>query len=165
MAKASKVISRALSLIGVKSSETDITDKEMNDAIDSLNDLMFALDVSGIKVGYSEITDKDDEVTVPDGVLGYVKATLAIALAPEYDSQISGELVAQQEFYKNIVNTRFVDIDEPILPNTLPVGSGHLDGCGYDTQRYFRDTKANDLLYSNKQSATTDDGEQIDYEE
>lgn len=164
MAKASKVISRALSLIGVKSSETDVTDQEMTDAIDALNDIMFALDIDGIKIGYTEVTDKDDEVTVPDSTLGYVKSSLAIALAAEYDRQISPELVAQHEFYKNIVLTRFIDIDEPIYPDTLPIGSGYIDGCGYDYQRYFSDTKNNDLLYSNKQSALTDDGEQIDYE-
>ena len=94
MATAAKVITAALQRILVQGSESDLQPDEYQDAIFAMNNYMLALDADGVSLGYTEVTNLGDEVTIPAGALRGLIANLAIEVSPDYNGTITQGLVA-----------------------------------------------------------------------
>jgi hypothetical protein len=165
MATALDIINRSMSLIGVKSSGVDLSDDEINDAIESMNDMMLALDVEGIRLGYDVVTSSSDEITAPDWSYGMMKYNLALLLADEYNKNVTQSLATFANKYMMVVRNRIVNISQPRFSDTLPTGSGHNNGCGYLNNRFFQDTDSDDLLFGNGEHMLDDESEQLELED
>ena len=163
MATALQVINGALQKIQVKTAGVDLQDNEIDDAIPVLNDMMLALDRSGIRLNYTIVTDKSDDITSPDWSIGFIKAAFAIMVAPEYGAIVSAELRDQFNEMKSLVLNSIVSIIQPILPSTLPTGAGHgtCSNGSYYNSRYFYNTQINDILFGNGQNMEDDEGVQL----
>jgi hypothetical protein len=165
MATALEIINRSMSIIGVKSSGVDLSTDEINDAIESMNDMMLALDVEGIRLGFNIVESSSDEITAPDWSYGMMKYNLALLLADEYNKNVTASLVAVANKYMMAVRNRVVNISQPIFSDTLPIGSGHNNGCGSSSSNFFQDTDSDDLLFGNGEHMLDDESEQLELED
>lgn len=161
MATALDIINRSMSLIGVKSSGVELSDEEIDDAIESMNDMMLALDAEGVRLSYSVVTSSSDNITSPDWAYGMMKYNLALLLADEYNKNVTASLASFAQKYMMVVRNRVVNISQPRFSDTLPTGSGHNNGCGYLNNRYFNDTDSGDLLFGNGEHMLDYESEQI----
>jgi len=86
---------------------------------------MLALDAEGVALGFTQVADLGDEVTVPDGALRGIIANMAIEVAPDYNGQITAGL--QVAAAEGMVAMRRLGqyIQTSKYPSTLPVGSGN----------------------------------------
>ena len=125
MATAREYIYRSLAKLGVKAAETTIEASELNDGIETLNDMMTELEGSGILLGYVAVNSGDDEVTVPREVQGAIKANLAVRLASDYSRPVTAELAAEVKASTNNLLRSIVNLDNVAYPSTLPTGSGN----------------------------------------
>lgn len=136
MATAAKVLKAALQLILVQASETDLEASEFSGAIFTMNNYMLALDAEGVKLGYTEVINISDEVTIPTGALLGTIYNVAIALAPEYDGVIGPGLVDMAGNGMSAMRKLGVTIGPSAYPSTLPVGSGNAGPCSVDRRFY-----------------------------
>lgn len=133
---ASSVITDALQQILVQASEASIEADEAQTAIRSLNRMMARWDADGISLGYTEVSNLADEITVPAGAIDGVIYNLAVSLAPQFDAAITPALAAlASEGFKTIKRIA-VDIPPTMYGSTLPIGSGSEDYCTYSNKYY-----------------------------
>lgn len=125
MATVAQVAKAALSRILVRPDEAPLEASEYQDFIFALNNYMLALDAEGVNLGYTEVSDLGDTVTVPTGALRGIIANMAIELAPDYNAPVSeGLLVAASAGLKTM---RLIGqtMRQTEYPSTLPKGSGN----------------------------------------
>ncbi|MCP4340358.1 MAG: hypothetical protein GY799_16065 [Desulfobulbaceae bacterium] len=144
-------MNKALRILGVKVSGVAVTDEEMDDGIEALNDMMTEMAAKGLNLGYSKVSESTDTVTSPDWANQAIKFNLALMLASEFERSVSPEAasIARQSF--DYVVARAQGLGEVFFPDTLPVGAGNalygdVDRYSY---RFFPDRTKNDLLYAN----------------
>jgi hypothetical protein len=136
MATVAQVIKASLQRILVQASEADLEPDEYQDAIFALNNYMLALDADGITLGYTEVSNLADEVTVPPGALRGIIANLAIEVSPDYNGTVSQGLVVAAQ--AGLASMRKLGVGMPVtsLPCTLPIGSGN-EYNNYDLSRFY----------------------------
>lgn len=123
--KVSEIVIDALEDIIVQAEEAPIEQAEARAAIRVLNDMMYAWAATGIEIGYSEVSDMGDPVTIPLGAVRGVKANLAIDLATKYDVVPSEAVrVKAKEGYRACVALS-INMAGSDFPSTLPQGSGN----------------------------------------
>ena len=122
---AGTVIERALKAIMVQGAELTLEADEYADALDILNSMMFAYEADGIRLGYTEVDNVSDEVTIPKGAEFGVAANLAITLADAYGATVSP--TTQRNATLGLRAMR--NIGRPKIkmayPSGLPTGSGN----------------------------------------
>jgi hypothetical protein len=129
MATADQVIKAALQEILVQASESPIQASEAQDAIFYLNNMMFDLSANGTSIGYTEISDLSDTITVPAGAISGIIANLAVELHTQFSAMntlVKPDLRARaQAGLKTMLNISFTSIGPMSYPTTLPIGSGN----------------------------------------
>jgi len=145
MKTAIEIINRAASKIGVKRAGVPLTDDEINDAISELNDMMTETDAVGIALGYTIVSNPDDEITTPDWSWGAMAANLGVRFAPDFDVSPTQALAQQAHASWKIVLSRTIQLGPVNFPTTLPVGSGNQGGDS-NSNRFFGDEYSDDLL-------------------
>lgn len=126
--KAREIIERAFN--EVTQSKAPIQEVELTDGLRYLNRMMAKLAVTGIDVGYTSLSDIEDDVTTPNGViLGMVK-NLALLLWPQYSTTPVNPLIKfSAERSLNTMRSQAInEIQVAQFPSTLPRGSGNWDG-------------------------------------
>jgi hypothetical protein len=93
MATVAQVAKAALQRILVQASEAPLEPDEYQDFIFAMNNYMAQLDAQGISLGYTEVSDLGDTVTIPTGALRGLIANMAIEVSPDYGGVISEGLV------------------------------------------------------------------------
>lgn len=108
----------------MQADEASLEASETQDFLDSLNDYMASLEVRGIRLGYTPVTNVSDYVTIPDGALLGVIDNVAIINAPDFNGQVSEALVASARI--GMTALRRLGRTEAITqyPETLPRGQG-----------------------------------------
>jgi len=130
MASATKIITRALTRLGIRASETAIEPDELVDGLDLLNDMLSNWEEAGYNLGFSPVSNLTDEVRIPRGANAAVIDALAIIMAPEYSRPVSAALLSAASLSFSNMLTATVFIGEVAYPSTLPRGSGNQ--CGSD---------------------------------
>jgi hypothetical protein len=125
VATAAQVLKAALQRILVQASEADLEPDEYQDAIFAMNNMVLAWDAEGIQLGYTEVSDLGDDVTVPVGALRGLIANLAIEVAPDYNGTISPGLAMAAESGMRAIRLIGQSVPTSAYPYTLPVGSGN----------------------------------------
>ncbi len=142
MRTALQIINRAAAKIGVKRAGVDLTDDEINDAIDELNDMMLEIDAAGTALNYTIVSSKTDLITTPDWTYGAMSSQLGIRIAPEYEVSVSGELATQANESWKIVLKRTEELNSVNFPTTMPIGAGNEY---WDNERFYTNEYADDL--------------------
>jgi hypothetical protein len=120
-----QVAKASLQRILVQASEAELQPDEYQDFIFAMNNFMLALDAEGVSLGYTEVSDLGDEVTIPTGALRGLIANMAIEVAPDYNGTVSpGLQLAANEGLK-VMRLLGQRIPTSKFPSTLPIGSGN----------------------------------------
>lgn len=141
MATVAQVAKSALQRILVQGSEAPFQADEYQDFIFAFNNYMLSLDAAGVSLGFTEVANLGDEVTVPLGALRGIIANMAIEVAPDYGGEISqGLMLAAAEGMKTMRKLgQYMPATE--YPSTLPIGSGN-ESWGDRTNNFYADLES-----------------------
>lgn len=143
MATVTYYVTRALTRLGIRASETSLQPDEIQDGLDLLNDMLSNWEEAGYNLGFSPVQGITDEVRVPRGANAAIIDSLAMMMAPEYSRPVSAELAAAAAFsFKNMLNST-VFIGDVDMPDTLPLGSGNQCDDGDDRRFFTQKDKVN----------------------
>jgi hypothetical protein len=137
MATVAQVAKASLQRILVQASEAPLEADEYQDFIFAMNNYMLALDASGVHLGYTQVSNLGDLVTVPVGALRGMIANLAIEVAPDYGGVVTEALALQAREGFQAMRMLGQTIGATRKPSTLPIGSGNTDtGYGFTWNFY-----------------------------
>lgn len=136
MATVAQVATASLKRILVQAADAPLEADEYQDYIFALNNFMLALDAEGITLGYTEVSDLGDEVTVPTGALRGIIANMAIEVAPDYNGTISPALANAAAEGMQVMRIIGQTISAASFPSTLPIGSGN-EGGQFATKKFY----------------------------
>lgn len=142
MATVAQVAKAALQKILVQASEAALEPAEYQDFIFTMNNFMFDLDANGISLGYTEVTNLADNVTVPVGALQGVIYNTAVLCAPEYDGEVTPMLFRIAEESLKTMRKLGQRIPTSSYPDTLSIGSGNEGNFRYRDSHFFPDQEA-----------------------
>lgn len=135
METAQTVINDALQEILVQASEQPIQAADFQTAKRYLNRMMAITPFNGL--GYTEVVNPADYVTVPDGALEGIVFNLAKRLLATYDLPLTAELAqSAKDGLKEILRLT-VNIEPTQFPCTLPIGSGNEANNLFGEYHYF----------------------------
>ena len=111
---------------------------ELQDFMHTMNRYMAAQEANGIKLGFTQLTDLTDEITVPDGALMGVGANVAILVAADYARPVPPSLIAEAAMGLSAMRKLGRSRIQLRYPADLPMGSGNysprLDDPFYEGQ-------------------------------
>jgi hypothetical protein len=146
MATVAQVANAALKRILVQAADAPLEADEYQDFIFALNNYMLALDAEGITLGFTEVSDLGDEVTIPTGALRGVIANMAIEVAPDYNGTISPALVTAAAQGLQAMRIIGQTISPTSYPSTLPIGSGNEGANTFNTSRFYDGANEAEIL-------------------
>ncbi len=146
MATAAQVIKSALRKILVQESETDLEPDEYQDAIFAMNTYMLALDADGVKLGYTEVTNLADEITIPTGALRGLIYNLALECIDEYGGQATQTVVKIANDGEKVMRKLGISKMYTSYPSTLPIGSGNETDQGYRYSHFYSNENEDVIL-------------------
>lgn len=153
--KSEDLINGALKLIGVKTSGMSLSEEQINDGIQKLNDLMFEYEaLDSIRLGYSEVTSGDDEITCPRWSMRFITYGLAIALSSDYSRPVSQAVGVEYDRSRSLVIKRLVKVGPAKYPDNLPSGAGNRNDNIWGTDE-------DNLEFANDQGALNETGDNI----
>jgi hypothetical protein len=101
-----------------------------------MNDMLAMWDAMGISLGYTEVNNMADLVTVPDGARMGIKAILAISLAGKFKAEVTPSVLQRaKDGWQAILNLT-VHRSQRSYPAILPVGSGN-SFPGYQRTQFY----------------------------
>ena len=131
------VINKALLLTMVQGADSAWESDEYEDALDALNDYMASLEGQGIRLGYRRVCNISDIVTVSDGAIRGIIASLAIELSSQFGSTVSPALFKQAKEGMRAIRREAIRSGVTRYPNTLPRGSGSEGWYGSGFSHYY----------------------------
>jgi len=140
MATAAQVLKASLQAILVQASESALEPAEFKDAIFTMNNYMLGLAAEGVNLGYTEVTDLGDDVTIPSGALRGCIYNVALDLVSDYGGEAGAFTVKSARDGLKAMRRIGVGSIVSAFPGTLPVGSGN-HGCGV-SRRYYPNLEA-----------------------
>lgn len=136
MATVAQVAKASLQKILVQASEADIEAAEAQDFIFTMNAYMLALDADGVALGYTEVSDLGDEVTIPTGALRGLINNMAVESAPDYNGTVTPALAQIASDGLKVMRKLGQSMGATRFPSTLPRGSGNEWAGGCDSKFY-----------------------------
>jgi len=124
-ATAAQVVKQILNEINVRGSESDLAADEVQDTIFNMNAYMAHLASKGIDLGYTEVENLGDPVTVPAGAMLGLIANVAVMMCPTFGQQPSAALITKARQGLDAMRLLGVTIVASEYGSTLPVGSGN----------------------------------------
>ena len=122
---ATELIQDALGDILEEAADSPIDPADFQKAIRIMNRMVSSW---GLALGYTEVDDPDDEITVIDGAILAIQQNLALNLVSAFDGFASQDLKREAtRAYKNMLS-QVVTIQPLKLPSTLAKGSGNNRG-------------------------------------
>jgi hypothetical protein len=149
MATAAELITDSLGELLVQESEQSVESVEMQTSIRYLNRMMSEWAARGMSLGFTQIVNPVDIVTVPDGALSAIVYNLAIKLAKQYDSPMTVDLAANAKDGMRAILDLTVTVEATQMPNTMPIGSGN--------EGYWNGGSTNDHFYPGVDTDTLTD--------
>ena len=137
MTTALKIIERAFSKAQIRTAETPLSDSEINDGRDTLNDMLALWDATGVLKGVPPVDDVNTDLQEPRAATLMIKSNLAIRIVSEYGIQVGQGLALEATSSLSEWITSSIDLTQTEFPSTLPIGSGNRDEYGYGFDRDF----------------------------
>lgn len=130
MTTAAQVIKYALQEIITQASESPLEADEYQDCIFALNSMMLEYDASGIHLGFTEVTNLGDAITVPAGAISGIVSNLALRVAPQFQGVITNELLKKASDGYKVMCKLGVTIEPTQFGSLVPRGSGNYNRLG-----------------------------------
>ena len=155
--KAGDVVNAILSEDVISADEADHEAVEVGDVVFAMNNYMFQLAATGVDLGWSEITNIAQELTVPRGAINGVIKNTAIQIAESFGWPVSelAERLALNS-YEAMVQIA-VSIPAASQPDGLPVGVANEWQSG---RRFFGPDEAT-ILTENEQVIIPEDNTEV----
>ncbi len=118
----------------VQASEADVEADEAQDTLLAINNYMFELAADGVNLGFTELLDLGDEVTVERGAINGMVKTIALQVGIQFGVQPTQQQQLQADRGLTILEKIAVSIPSSPFPDTLPIGTGN--ECGTNTHFY-----------------------------
>jgi len=125
MATAAQVIKYALQEILTQASEAPLESDEYQDCIFALNTMMLEYNADGISLGFTEVTNLGDTLTVPAGAISGIVSNLAIRVAPQFMGSVTQELINKASAGLKVMTKLGVTIQPTQFSGLVPRGSGN----------------------------------------
>lgn len=135
METAQQVINDALQEILVQASEQPIQPVDFQTARRYLNRMMATVPFTGL--GYTQITEPLELVTIPDAALEGVIFNLAKRLLASYDMPLTTELAMSAKEGLQEIRRLTVNILPTSMPCTLPIGSGNEQENTFNNRHFY----------------------------
>lgn len=124
MATATAVVSTALRKAGILAAGQTASAEELDDGLETLNDMMNAWSLDGIDIGWSDVA-LADTLPVPDEYLRCIKYSLAVELCSEYGKQAPQEISiiagkSKSDIRKSLVSIPAPEFDAGVLSYRRP---------------------------------------------
>tara|TARA_R110000772_G_scaffold30605_5_gene76011 strand:+ start:358 stop:840 length:483 start_codon:yes stop_codon:yes gene_type:complete len=148
MATVAQVANSALQRILVQASEAPLEPDEYQEFIFSMNNYMTQLDAQGISLGYTEVANLADTVTIPTGALRGLIANMAIEVSPDYGGVVTEALALAARQGMQTMRLIGQRMQRSHLPSTLPIGSGNEDESFGLAGHFYPDQEATILAES-----------------
>lgn len=149
MSTAQSIIEGALKLLAVKRPGIAASTAQLNDGLETFNDWITELHARNIKLPIKKVSSVTSEVDNDDWATAFLKAGLAMRLAPEYSVEPSNALIKMFVDSRRAVLKRFVDLSNVAKPDILPIGSGNQD-ITWNNREFYPD------IYSEQLATETD---------
>ena len=157
MATAGDVIKDALQEITVLGAEAPVEASDATYSVRTLNRMMAMLDAKGIDLGFTEVSNFNSELTIPDGALDSVVILLSNRLWRNYsEGNPPQSLMMDVRAAISQLAQLAVTIAQSEYPSTLPIGSGNQES-GYRTDLFYNDLEDTILAETNG-SISLEDG-------
>tara|TARA_R110002020_G_C16317611_1_gene774428 strand:+ start:2180 stop:2659 length:480 start_codon:yes stop_codon:yes gene_type:complete len=135
METAQSVINDSLQAILVQASEQPIEAVDFQTSRRYLNRMMATTPYNGL--GFTQITNPDDLVTIPDGALEGVIFNLAKKMLSTYDMPLTAELNNNARDGLQEIRRITVSVQPTPMPCTLPIGSGNESENTFNNQHFY----------------------------
>lgn len=166
MATVSQVVSSGLKSIIVLGSEASLESEDAQDFIFAMNNFMFDLESKGVRLGWTNVSNLGDTVTIPAGALRGLIANVAVEVAPDYGGVVSPALQMRAISGLKAMYQLGVKVIPSAFPSTLPIGSGNEDNNKITDEHFYTNLEASilaeasgipsaSLILSGNTSATT----------
>ena len=142
MSTAEDVVSDILQEITVQSPEQELPAVDFQTVVRYMNRFMASLDAMGTKLGYTNVSNPSDHITIPAGAEEGLIFNMALKVATTYDIAVSGDLAMKARDSLNVMNVIGNPPPKSSYPSNLPIGSGNYqntfnnfnfyDGCCED---------------------------------
>jgi len=142
MSTAEDVVSDILQEITVQSPEQELPAVDFQTVVRYMNRFMASLDAMGTKLGYTNVSNPSDQITIPAGAEEGLVFNMALKVATTYDIAVSVDLAMKARDSLNVMNVIGNTPPKSSYPSNLPIGSGNYqntfnnfnfyDGCCED---------------------------------
>ena len=150
------IVTRAYSIARIKKGNIPVEDDEMNIGIDTYNDLIVQFGTSGINLGATIVTVKEDDTDLPDWSLEMIKTQIALRLSDEFGRDISSVLGERADRAMRAVLQMVVSVGASTPASNTPRGSGN---TGYsDGPTFYPDTECGTILTGAGDALLDDEG-------
>ncbi len=166
-----EAIEEAFEEIKVKTLGIPLKDSYEKRGVKMLNRMMNADATRGRGLGFTDISDSGEPLTVPSWSFDYVILGLAKKLAPGFGKILSGEtLLAYDEALEAVLRMTVEVPDTGYFPSTLPVGAGNEGLTGQTitnlgdqfTGAYFGQLYEDDIEGGNGDALADEEGNILD---
>ena len=122
---AETLVSDILQEVSINAAEQAMSAVDFQTCVRYLNDYMAEQDAFGIKLGYTEVTNPADIITVPAGAINGIKYNVAIDISTTYDVIVTPELAMKAKRGLNVMIKLGSPIQGTKYTSTTPTGSGN----------------------------------------
>ena len=135
METAKSVIDDSLQAILVQDSEQPIEQVDFQTSRRYLNRMMATTPYNGL--GFTQIINPDDLMTVPDAALEGIIFNLAVKMLATYDMPLTTELNMNAKDGLKEIRRITVNVLPTSMPCTLPIGSGNESENTFNNQHFY----------------------------
>jgi hypothetical protein len=133
---AKSLVSDILQELLVNSAEQSIPSVDFQTGVRYLNRWMAEQDADGVKLGYTEVTNPEDAITVPAGAINGIIYNIALQLSTTYDVVVTPELAIKASSGLDVMIKLGSPIQGSKYTANTPRGSGNYNDTFSDFTFY-----------------------------
>ena len=133
---AQSLVNDILQELLINSAEQSIPAVDFETGVRYLNRWMFMQDADGVKLGYTEVINPNDLITVPAGAINGIIYNVALQLSTTYDVTVTPELAVKASQGLNVMIKLGSPLHGSKYTSNTPRGSGNYNDTFSDFNFY-----------------------------
>jgi len=133
---AQSLVNDILQELLINSAEQSIPAVDFETGVRYLNRWMFMQDADGVKLGYTEVINPNDLITVPAGAINGIIYNVALQLSTTYDVTVTPELAVKASQGLNVMIKLGSPLHGSKYTSNTPRGSGNYNNTFSDFNFY-----------------------------
>ena len=124
MSTAESVVSDILQEITVQAPEQELPSVDFQTVVRYMNRFMASLDAMGTKLGWTNVSNPSDQITITAGAEEGLIFNMAMRIATTYDIVVGADLAMKARDSLNVMNVIGNTPPKSSYPSNMPIGSG-----------------------------------------